>query len=327
MNSRAISPGTATSAPRSARNAVLRNLESGVEIARLTDDLLRRADAYDRFPTPVEDIVGAARLVEPEHSLLSDFVLAQAPRHLREAVAPLRRKLRALLDRKAREIHLDPEIEAEAPRRFKRCHEVSHDLYPWQSALGYADDDTTLSFATHNLFEREANQGAAELLFQRDRYRAAASDYAIGIAAIIELADLFGVSIHASFRRFIETHRHAVAGLVLDPSPHTRSPLAYRRYEALQSEAWTRQFGQATSWPAVVRAEPYSFISVAPAARTSPSPPRTAFAMPDLNHEQQTANVELFSNSYRTFVLLWLPRRERLKKQRLLVSPTVNRQT
>jgi hypothetical protein len=305
---------------------VLNDLESGVEIDRLADALLRRADAYDRFPTPVEDIVTAARLVEPEHSLLSDFVLAQAPRHLREAVAPLRRKLRALLDRKAREIHLDPEIDYEAQRRFKRCHEVSHDLYPWQRALGYADDDRTLSFGTHIRFEREANQGAAELLFQRGRYRAAASDYSIGIAAIIELADLFGVSIHASFRRFIETHRHAVAGLVLDSSPQTRSPLAYRRYEALQSEGWTRQFGPAIAWPTVLQAEPYAFIRVAPAARTSPSPPRTTFAMPDLRHALQTVNVQLFSNSYRTFALLWLPRRERLKKQRVLVSPAGSRQ-
>jgi len=299
---------------------MLNDLESGVEIARLTDTLLRQADAFDRFPTPVEDIVAAASLVEPEHSLLSDFVLAQAPRHLREAVAPLRRKLRALLDRKAREIHLDPDIENEGQRRFKRCHEVSHDLYPWQHALGFADDDTTLSFATHVLFEREANQGAAELLFQRDRYRSAASDYSIGIAAVIELAELFGVSIHASFRRFIETHRHSVAGLVLDASPQSTSPLVYKRYEALQSEAWTRQFGPATSWPGVLRADPYSFVQSAPGARTSFSPPRTTFVMPDLNHTQQTANVELFWNSYRTFTLLWLPRREALKKRRVLIA-------
>jgi hypothetical protein len=70
---------------------VLDELESGAEIARLTDRLLRRADGYDRFPTPVEDIVAAAQLAEPAHSLLSDFILTQAPRHLREAVAPLRR--------------------------------------------------------------------------------------------------------------------------------------------------------------------------------------------------------------------------------------------
>jgi IrrE N-terminal-like domain len=301
---------------------VLDDLTSGTEIARLTDNLLHRADAYDRFPTPVEDIVLSAQLAEPEHSLLSGFILAQAPRHLREAVAPLRRKVRALLDRKAREIHLDPTINNDAQRRFKRCHEVSHDLYPWQRALGYADDDTTLSFATHILFEREANQGAAELLFQRDRYRDVASDYAIGIATIIELAAMFGVSIHASFRRFVETHRHAVAGLALHPSPKTTTPLAYRRYEALQSAAWTQQFGAVSAWPALVCAEPYTFIKIAPTARAALSPPRTTFALPDLAHIQQTANVEIFSNSYRTFVLLWLPRRERLKRQRsLLVSP------
>ena len=299
---------------------MLEDLDSGAEIARLTDGLLHRAEAYDRFPTPVEDIVSARRLVEPEHSLLSDFILAQAPRHLREAVAPLRRKVRALLDRKAREIHLDPNIDNDAQRRFKRCHEVSHDLFDWQRALGYADDDTTLSFATHILFEQEANQGAAELLFQRDRYRDIASDYAIGIAAIVELHEMFGVSIHASFRRFVETHRHPVAGLVLQASPRSTAPLAYRRYEALQSRAWTKQFGPASAWPTVVRAEPFTFLKIAPAARTAPSPPRTTFAFPDLAHKQQIANVEVFSNSYRTFALLWLPRREVLRRRRTLVT-------
>jgi hypothetical protein len=299
---------------------VLSDLASGVEIAQLTDELLHRADAYDRLPTPVGDILVAAHLDEPEQSLLSDFILVKAPRHLREAVAPLRRKVRALLDRKAREIHLDPEIESEVRRRFKRCHEISHDLFPWQRALGFADDDSTLSFATRLLFEKEANQGAAELLFQRDRFRAAASDYAVGTAGIIDLAQKFGVSIHASFRRYVETHRHAVSGLVLDTSPRTTAPLSYQRYEALQSEAWTRAFGAAKGWPMVLHADPYSFIASAPRARTALE--RTTFVLPDLRMELQSTNVELFSNQYRTFVLLWTPRRERLKKRRLLVSGT-----
>src|SRR5579872_6991267 len=99
---------------------MLEELECRVEIARLTDRLLQRADAYDRYPTPVEDIITAARLTEPRQSVLSDFILAQAPRHLREAVAPLRRKIHAVLDRKAREIHLDPNLDSDAQRRFKR---------------------------------------------------------------------------------------------------------------------------------------------------------------------------------------------------------------
>ncbi len=299
---------------------MLDDLESGAEIARLTDDLLRRADAFERFPTPVDDIVAAADLAEPKHSLLSDLVFAQAPRHLREAIAPLRRKVLAVLDRKTREIHLDPTIESDAQRRFKRCHEVSHDLYPWQKALGFADDSLTLSFATNQRFEREANQGAAELLFQRNLYRDVASDYAIGIAAIIELAEMFGVSIHASFRRFVETHRHAVAGLVLEPSPTSREPLAYRRFEALHSPAWTKQFGSPSGWPSIVRADTFSFITIAPSAQAAFTPPRTTFPLPDLRHTRQTANVEVFWNTYRTFALLWMPRRETLRRKRVIVA-------
>lgn len=297
---------------------MLEDLASHNEIARLADGLLREAAAYDRFPTPVDDIVAAAELSEPEHSLLSNLILAQAPRYLREAIAPLRRKVRALLDRKEREIHLDPTIDNDAQRRFKRCHEVSHHLYPWQRALGYADDDTTLAFTTRLLFEREANQGAAELLFQRNRFDRAASDYAVGIASVIELAGTFGTSIHATFRRYVETHHRAVAGLVLEPSPCSRTPLAYRRKEALQSRSWTEQFGPIGAWPLQVRTEPYSFIDLAPGAVTGVVPPRTTFNLPDLSHAQQQVNVEIFSNTYRLFALLWLPRRELLKRRRVL---------
>jgi Zn-dependent peptidase ImmA (M78 family) len=297
---------------------MLEDLASHNEIARLTNGLLLEAAAYDRFPTPVDDIVAAASLTEPEHSLLSNLILAQAPRYLRDAMAPLRRKVRALLDRKEREIHLDPTIDNDGQRRFKRCHEVSHDLYPWQSALGYADDDTTLAFTTRILFEQEANQGAAELLFQRERFHRAASDYAIGIASVIELAETFGTSIHSTFRRYVETHGHPVAGLVLEPSPASRAPLIYRRKEALQSRSWTKRFGPVVAWPLHLRAEPYSFINSAPHALTSATPPRTTFSLPDLSHAQQAVEVEIFSNTYRLFVLLWLPRRELLKRRRVL---------
>lgn len=299
---------------------MLDDLASGTEIARLTEDLLRRADAIGRFPTPVDDIVAAANLAEPEHSLLSDFVFEQAPRHLREAIAPLRRKVLAVLDRRTREIHLDPTIDNDAQRRFKRLHEVSHDLYPWQKALGFADDQLTLSFATNQRFEREANQGSAELLCQRNLYRDVAADYAIGIAAIIELHEMFGISIHASFRRFVETHRHAVAGLVLSASPTSREPLAYKRHEALHSGAWTEQFGPAASWPATVRAEPFSFITIAPSAPAAITPPRTTFPLPNLRQETQVTNVEVFSNTYRTFALIWIPRREVLRRKRVIVA-------
>ena len=42
----------------------------------------------------------------------------------------------------------------------------------------------------------------------------------------------------------------------------------------------------------------------------------------DLEGEQATLNYELFSNSYRTFALIWVPQREWLKRRRRLIVPS-----
>jgi hypothetical protein len=198
---------------------MLEDLDSGAQIARLSEKLLRRADAAGRWPTPVEDIVAASELEETQTSPFSIATLKRAPKHLRRAVELIdSHKIRAILDRRERTVHLDPSIEHHGRRAFLKLHEVSHDLLPWQRALAYADDDVTLSPSYHRLSEREANQCAAELLFQGERFRAMAAEYAIGIGAVSELATTVGSSMRATLRRYAETHRAPVCGIVLHRS-------------------------------------------------------------------------------------------------------------
>src|SRR5690349_21460334 len=68
---------------------VLEDLASGREIAHATERLLRIAEADGRLPTPVEDLMAAAELRQPEESVLSDSAISQAPAHLRKAMAKL----------------------------------------------------------------------------------------------------------------------------------------------------------------------------------------------------------------------------------------------
>jgi hypothetical protein len=78
------------------------HLDAADDIARLTERLLREADANGRFPRPVEDIIAAANLVEPAQSLLAEEEIRDAPAHVRDALRKIRYKVDALLDRKAR---------------------------------------------------------------------------------------------------------------------------------------------------------------------------------------------------------------------------------
>jgi hypothetical protein len=300
---------------------MLEDLDSHTDIARLTDRLLREAGAYGQLPTPVSSIVAAADLTEPTQSLLSDLSIAQAPAHLRGALRRAKGKVHALLDRREREVHINPETDHAAQKAFKRLHETAHELFPWQhigdGKAGFADDKFTLSPKATELFEQEANQGAAELLFQRLRFTEIAADYKLGCAAIGELADIFGASKHASFRRYVETHRGAVAGVVLEPRPCCKNPLAFRRYEAMCSPSWTSRFEHPTQWPAVLNTQPFAFVEQARACVGLGSPIGT-WGHIDLNNEATTLRVDAMSNSYRTFVLVWLPRRETFKRRRVL---------
>lgn len=295
---------------------MLDDLASGPDIARHTERLLKRADVKDTLPTPVDDIVAAAKLEEPAESLLSESAISEAPAHIRAAMRKLRGKASAVLDRKAREIHLNPDIQHEGQRRFKKTHEVTHHILPWQEELAYADDNMTLSWKTRKEFEREANQGGAELLFQRELFQSMAADYGIGFAAVVELADMFGASYHSSFRRYVETHKQPMAGLVLDASPCQRDPVGYRRQEAVHSAAWTERYSSA--WPRVLCPQPYTFVNEVPRVHEV-KPPRCTLAYPNLNHESTELQAELFSNTYRVFVLVWVARRERLKRKRVIV--------
>jgi hypothetical protein len=210
-----------------------------------------------------------------------------------------------VLDRRERVVHVNPAVEVPAQRQFVRCHEAMHDALPWQRDLLVLGDTTrTLAPDVEFLFEREANQGGAELLFQRDLLARVARDYPTDITTPIALAELFGASIHATFRRWIEDHANPVCGLVLDPEPLSTSPLTFRRFEIVESASWTRRQGP-NRFPVRLSSTTHPFL----AALGPPWPGQinTRWGLSDLNGEPTTAMVQSFSNTYRIFVLLWLP--------------------
>ena len=289
------------------------------EIVRESERLLRTADVRRRLPTPVDDLVAAAGLVRGSDEIFAEHVLARAPKELQVAVRRLAGKVRAMLDRRAREIYVNPSITIDGRRNFQTLHEVGHHILPSQQELAYADDDERLSWLTQIRIERDANQTAAELLFQCGFFTEVAAEYVIGIAAVIELADMFGASIHAAFRRYVETHRAQLCGVVIDCKPCRDDPLSYRRREALASGSWEAQFESPSAWPKVLAQPRFTFLSRSRDAYVWSLPVSDDWSCPDLNNSSRAVRVELFSNHYSTFVLLWLPQRERLKRRRIVV--------
>jgi hypothetical protein len=283
----------------------LENLGEIREVARAT---LRKADVDERLPTPVSDIISAVGLMEADDYVLSESKISQAPRELRKFLRTAGRKIRGALDRRERVLHVSPEIEVPAQRQFVRCHEVMHDALPWQrELLVLGDTYKTLAPDIELLFEREANQGGAELLFQVDLLSRVARDYPTDITTPIALAEMFGASKHATFRRWIEDHPNPVCGLVLEPEPVSTSPLTFRRFEVVESREWRLRFGP-NRFPMRLTASAHPFIG--PLGPPWPGEVDASWGLSDLGGTMAELRVQSFCNTYRTFVLLWPPAKE-----------------
>src|SRR5215216_807723 len=162
--------GTDTARRPAARELMLRDLANREEVVRASERLLRLSEVRDRLPTPIDDLIAAAGLHRGEDDLFASATIDQAPAHLRKAVRALRGKLHAVLDRRRRKVYINPEITHDGRRAFRALHEVGHDILPSQNDPAHADDQFTLSWQTRMRWERDANQTAAELLFQRERF-------------------------------------------------------------------------------------------------------------------------------------------------------------
>lgn len=86
------------------------------------------------------------------------------------------------------------------------------------------------------------------------------------------------------------------------------------------SAAWRDRFEDPTVWPAVLRAEPFTFVEQARACAAI-GRPTGGWTYIDRDNEPTSLKVEAMSNSYNTFVLVWQPQRERFKRRRVIASP------
>jgi Zn-dependent peptidase ImmA (M78 family) len=191
-------------------------------VQRHADRLLRDAGAYGRFPTPVDDLLAAAKLKVVDDELLDDGLLR---RFLRKAtmagVAALKSalsKVVGLFDAADRLVLIDKTLPR--PRiPFVKLHEAGHGSLPHQSRV-YAlihDCLQTLDPDTTDLFEREANVFASEVMFQRVTFFQQAHDQEFGLKVPMGLAKQFGASNYATFRRYVGTSPRACCLIVLEP--------------------------------------------------------------------------------------------------------------
>lgn len=143
---------------------------------------LDRASGWGVLPTPIPDILDAAKLrvapasaFDPRH--LTNYLIGKAEGAaiaLKSAIS----KVFGIYDADESLIHIDHTVR-ESKQNFLKLHEAGHHELPTHRKLFrvFHDCEKTLEADVADLFEREANNFARIVLFQDDGYRIMAADY------------------------------------------------------------------------------------------------------------------------------------------------------
>jgi len=258
--------------------------------------LLRAAEVGSQLPTPKARILACARLVETGELDLAEYEQSfseKASGFFYKAM----KKVLGFLDRRTKQIYVDPQLH-DSRKRFVTFHEVIHRVVPWQHIERTEDDELTLNFSCNTLFESEANYGAAEILFQCDRFETEARDYGLSVASALHLSDKYEASCHASLRRFVERNHRPCLLLVLKPTSraNTGGKTSFFIHHSIPSPPFILQFGDPFSQPYINPDHELGQILN--------NGSQGEIGLSDLKGFCRPCVVECFSNQYTLFVMI-----------------------
>jgi uncharacterized protein DUF955 len=263
--------------------------------------LLRAAGVRNQLPTPKTDILACARLVESGELDLADYeatMIDKTVGFFHKAFS----KVLGFLDRRSEIIYVDPSIH-DSRKLFVTYHEVAHSILPWQHIVYTEDDDSTLgaewTSECKNHFESEANFGAAELLFQCERFEDEAKDHALSIESALYLANKYDASCHAALRRFVERNHRPCLLLVLKKTSRENADgkASYFVAYSIPSSPFTAEFGEPLDMKFV---NPHEHLG-----KILNNGDHGKIVLSDLKGFSRTCMVESFSNHFRIFVLIY----------------------
>jgi len=181
---------------------------------------LRQANALGALPTPIEEIMRVANVREVEEDVLDPSFIAKLMGKAEKAGLAIKRaisKVMGLFHATDGLIFIDRTLMM-VRQRFVRLHESAHGFLPWQRPM-YAlvqDCDQALDPDTADLFDREANTFASEVLFQLDKFRDMAEELPFDIMTPVKLAPKFNASVYASVRQYVSKNHRNCAVVVLN---------------------------------------------------------------------------------------------------------------
>ena len=268
--------------------------------------LLDRADAWDRYPVPVNDILFAAKVrVAPTSAFDPAAIVSYIKGKAADTSARIKSaisKVFGLYDAAEAVIHIDNTV-VKAKQTFLKLHETGHHDMPTHRKMFriFQDCRKTLSPEVADHFEREANNFARFLLFKGTTFAAHAADCRFEIKTPMTLARKFGASAYAAAREFARTNPRECVVFVLEPLEKNdgsgfRAPV--RRIEP--SPAFRARFGL----PTVKTVTPgHHLWPVIPIGRKMTKP--VSLPITDLNGQRHECLAEAFNTTYNILILLY----------------------
>lgn len=277
------------------------------KIRKEAERALQEAGALGLFPTPVERIMSVANVQEVPEDVLAPGLLDRIRAGAEKAGGVLKRalsKIRGLFHAAAGLIYLDQSL-IEVKKRFVRLHESAHGFLRWQRPL-YAvveDCDKALDPDTADLFDREANVFASEVLFQLDTFRDIAESQSFEIWTPVRLAKKFNASIYASVRQYVSKNHRACAVLVLE-MPQFVDGEGFRAdvRRIVQSTSFTEKFGD-NFWTATHFTPSDQIGRMIPLGKMRSSG-KQHLTLIDRNGDTHECIAESFTQRHQVFVLV-----------------------
>lgn len=277
-----------------------------LRVRKEAERALREAGALGVFPTPMDRIMTVARVEEIKEDVLNPGFLAKLRakvEHTGQAVKRAVTKVLGLFHASEGLVFLNQTLMV-VKKRFVGFHEAAHGFLPWQRPM-YAlveDCEKALDGATAELFDREANVFASEVLFQLDTFHEMASSEAFEIWTPVRLATRFNASNYAAIRQYVSKNHRACAVVVLNmpdlvPGDGFRATL--RR--AIQSERFTEFFGD-YPWKEIYTPDD-DIGTMIPVGKRRASGKRS-LGLVDQNGSLHDCIAESFSTGHQVFVLI-----------------------
>ena len=215
--------------------------ESAAEVSKYAKKALRAADAVGQLPTPIDDLLAAAKIgnLRIDEEVKQSFA-ARLKGSTRQEFYSMWQKIRGIADLRERVTYVDDNTTPQRIR-FAKGHELGHEVLPWHRLdPGRFDDEKSLTWEAEEIFDMEANFFSAEVIFQGSNFTRVVRDYTVRFNSIFHLADMHGASRHSTAWRYVEEQDESVALVTYWPNKFNAG--IFRRGKVVASPNFLRKF-------------------------------------------------------------------------------------